>query len=223
MPVTRGSHRLNARAQKTPPPCRFRRLHQAFSVVSQAALRAVRSSSTSGRIIHLRENIVTPKSREIYGANSETTSTRFTKNLMGPCAAAVDCEVFGVAARADVGLSFLRLRHQCIDPVVAGVVERRFPGFEAQPDLRLGVAGGRPAHQGVDLPCRIGRKLQNPVPGPRLTRRHGRSGWLIDARTHGNHLAKLFSLLIANFRAQGKPPTRAALDALNKLDQTTSV
>ena len=66
------------------------------------------------------------------------------------------------------------------EPLLPGIGDRLLPRVEDQADLALHVAGGRVAHQRIDLLGLLGIEFQHPAAGLGLARLHGGSGWTVD-------------------------------------------
>src|SRR5581483_5425224 len=103
--------------------------------------------------------------------------------LMGPRVTPVKCKIVGIGDDAP------RLR-LCLENFVGQAValaigDRLFLGVETQAHLLTHVAGGSPAHQGLDLTRLVRLEIEHPVLRVGLAGLHGGFCRLVDARGHG--------------------------------------
>src|SRR5215813_14149555 len=101
---------------------------------------------------------------------------------MRPAPEAIVAEIVGIALRAYDPL--VRSLHAIGVALSFGIGHRLFLGVEADPHLPAGIAGTRPAHQGIEFAPRFRLEFQHPLLRPGAARLHGRLARLIDARPH---------------------------------------
>src|SRR3981189_2191672 len=102
---------------------------------------------------------------------------------VGPRLAAPECKIVGVGGRPPHRL--LRLDHLVGNALALAIGHRLVLGVEAQAELLLHVAGGGPAHQGLDRPWWLRLLSELPFPGLGLARLHRVFGRLKNPRGHG--------------------------------------